>query len=151
MSRTAYLDCVGGIAGDMLLAALLDAGAEPARLRAVPDLLDIGPVEIRVTRVERHGIGALHVEVVEPEAPPPRTWRAMRDALERAELPERARGRALRTLARLAEAEAAVHGTPVDDVHFHEIGGVDTLVDVGGAALHHEDLAVDEILRSPLP
>jgi uncharacterized protein (TIGR00299 family) protein len=151
MSRVAYFDCVGGIAGDMLLAALLDAGADEARLRSVPELLGIGPVEIRVMRVSRHGIGALHVDVVEPSAPPTRTWRAMRETIEQAALPPGARERALRTLARLAEAEAAVHGAPVEDVHFHEIGAVDTLVDVCGAALLLGDLGVLEVACSPLP
>lgn len=151
MSRLLYLDCVGGIAGDMLLAALLDAGAGEETLRAVPGRLGLGPVEIRVGRVERHGVGALHVEVVPPPSPPPRTWRAMRELVEAAELPPRARARALGAFRRLAEAEAKIHGSDVDHVHFHELGGVDTLVDVCGAALLLEELGVERVLCSPLP
>ncbi len=151
MTRLAYLDCVGGIAGDMLLAALLDAGGREETLREVPGRLGLGPVEIRVERVERHGVGALHVAVVPPPSPPPRTWRAMRELVEAAELPPRARTRALGAFRRLAEAEAKIHGTDVDDVHFHELGGVDTLVDVCGAALLLEELGVERVICSPLP
>jgi uncharacterized protein (TIGR00299 family) protein len=151
VSRIAHLDCVGGIAGDMLLAALLDAGASQDRLDAVPGYLGIGAVEIRVTRVERHGIAALHVDVVPPADPPPRTWRRMRELVEAADLPAPAAARARAVLGRLAEAEAAVHGAPVDDVHFHELGGVDTLVDVCGAAVLLDDLGVERVTCSPLP
>ena len=151
MSRLLYLDCVGGIAGDMLLAALLDAGAREETLRGVPGRLGLGPVEIRVGRVERHGVGALHVEVVPPPSPPPRTWRAMRELVEAAELPPRARARALGAFRRLAEAEAKIHGSDVDHVHFHELGGVDTLVDVCGAALLLDELGVERVICSPLP
>jgi uncharacterized protein (TIGR00299 family) protein len=151
MTRLAYLDCIGGIAGDMLLAALLDAGAPREPLLALPERLGIGPVEIRVVRVTRQGVRALHVDVVPPPEPPPRTWRRLRELIEAAGLAERPRSRALGTLDRLATAEAAVHGTPVEDVHFHELGGVDTLVDVCGAAVLLEELAVDAVACSPLP
>lgn len=148
---TLYLDCIGGLAGDMLLAALLDAGAPGDDLAGVPERLALGPVEIRVTRTSRHGIAATHVDVVAVSEQPHRTWRAMRERIEAADLPGRARERALATLAALARAEAHVHGVPVDDVHFHEIGGVDTLVDVCGAALLLEVLGIDQVVCSPLP
>jgi uncharacterized protein (TIGR00299 family) protein len=151
VTRALYLDCVGGIAGDMLLAALLDAGAPEERLRDVPESLGIGPVEIRVTRVERHGIGAIHVDVVRPPDPPPRTWRRMRALIAEAALSETARARSLDVLGRLAEAEAEIHGAPVEDVHFHELGGVDALVDICGAAVLLEELGVERVFSSPVP
>ncbi len=151
MSRLLYLDCIGGLAGDMLLAALLDAGAPHEALERVPALLEIGPVEIRVSRVLRHGIAAAKVEVVPPPQPPHRTWRELRERIEQAALPPCAKERALATLAALAAAEAQVHGSPVEDVQFHELGGVDTLVDVCGAALLVEALEIDRIACSPLP
>ena len=96
-------------------------------------------------------MGALHVTVVEPSDPPPRTWRTMRAIIEQAVLPKRALARSLEAFRRLAEAEARVHGEAIDDVHFHELGGVDTLVDICGTMLLFEDLAVERVFASPLP
>jgi uncharacterized protein (TIGR00299 family) protein len=151
LSRVAYLDCIGGIAGDMVLAALLDAGAPVEALSSVPGRLGIGAVGIEVSRVTRHGIAATYVKVVPPEQPPQRTWLELREVIERGDLPERARARALAALAALADAEARVHGVPVEDVHFHEIGGVDTLVDVCGAGLLLDELDVYDVACSALP
>ena len=74
----AYLDCVGGLAGDMLLAALVDAGAPEAALHEVPVRLGLEGVEVRLERVERHGIGALHVDVVAERSSEERSWSSMR-------------------------------------------------------------------------
>lgn len=147
----AYLDCVGGLAGNMLLAALLDAGAPEQELRAVPELLRIGAVELRLERVERHGIGALHVEVVAEGHQHERTWRSIREQLAAADLDGTVRERATAVFARLAEAEGEIHGVPPDEVHFHELGAVDTLIDVVGAVVLLERLGVSEIVCSPLP
>ena len=151
MTRVAYLDCVGGLAGDMLLAALLHAGAEESTLRTVPEALGLARVEVDVTRVERHGIGALHVEVRSEIEAQHRGWRAIRELLERAALDEGVRARSLAVFARLAEAEARVHGVEPDEVHFHELGAVDTLVDVCGAVALLAELGVEELHCSPLP
>ena len=151
MRRVAYLDCVGGLAGDMLLAALLDTGADLERLRGVPSALGIRGVEITAERVERQGIGALHVRIDAPGDHAHRDYRAIRDLVEGADLPERERSRALETFARLAEAEGRIHGVPADDVHFHELGSLDTLVDVCGAFALLDDLDVGRVACSPLP
>jgi uncharacterized protein (TIGR00299 family) protein len=135
----------------MLLAALLHAGADEAVLQAIPARLGLGPVGIAVERTARHGIAALSVRVDPPPDPPPRTWRAMRQLIAGAGLPERPEARALAVFDRLARAEAAVHGVPIDEVHFHELGGVDTLVDVCGAAVLLEDLGIDRVHCSALP
>lgn len=147
----AYLDCIGGIAGDMLLAALLDAGAPAERLHEVPPALGLDGVSIEVARVERHGVGALHVDARGPDDHGRRSYRAIRDLVAGATLPDRARTRALETFRRLAEAEARVHGVAPDDVHFHELGGVDTLVDVCGTMVLLDALGVDRVACSPLP
>jgi hypothetical protein len=147
----AYLDCVGGLAGDMLLAALLDAGADVEVLREIPDRLGVTGVQISVERVERHAIGALHVRVEAPDDHAHRDYRAIRRIVEEADLPERVRSRALDAFARLTEVEGRIHGVPADDVHFHELGGIDTLVDVCGAFTLLDDLAVSRVACSPLP
>lgn len=151
MSRVAYLDCVGGLAGDMLLAALLDAGADIERLRAVPGALGIEGVEISVERVERQGIGALHLRIEAPHDHAHRDYREIRRIVEGADLPESAGARSLDAFARLADAEGRIHGVPPDDVHFHELGSLDTLVDVCGAFVLLDELGVERVTSSPLP
>lgn len=153
--KIAYLDCVGGLAGDMLLAALLDAGAPEEELRELPGRLGLDGVELRLERVERHGIGALHLDVFDrgesAESGPPRSWVSIRDQLGGAELDESVRSRALSVLGRLAEAEGGIHGVSPEEVHFHELGAVDTLVDVVGAVTLLESLGVERLVCSPLP
>jgi uncharacterized protein (TIGR00299 family) protein len=150
VSRLAYLDCIGGLAGDMVLAALLDAGADVERLRAVPGALGLEGVEIEVERVERHRIGALRVEV-SSEDESHRDYREIRQIVEGADLPEPVRLRALDAFSRLAEAEGRIHGVPVEDVHFHELGSADTLVDICGAFALLDELGIERVVCSPLP
>ncbi|HEY2218429.1 MAG TPA: nickel pincer cofactor biosynthesis protein LarC [Gaiellaceae bacterium] len=147
----AYLDCVGGLAGDMLLAALLDAGAPEEALREVPARLGLDGVGIELERVERHGVAALHVDVVAGRPVGERNLRSLREQVTAAGISESVRERSLRVLQRLAQAEAEVHGVPVDEVHFHELGAVDTLVDVVGAVTLVEELRVERLVCSPLP
>jgi uncharacterized protein (TIGR00299 family) protein len=141
------LDPVGGVAGDMMLAALLHLGAPRSALdEGLGALAEAsGAVDLRGTRVEAepvlvNGVRALHVEVrVPPEVrgrePHHRPWRTIRELIDRARLPERARQLALSAFARLAEAESRVHAVAVDQVEFHEVGAVDSIVDIVGSAL----------------
>ena len=147
----AYLDCVGGLAGDMLIAALVDAGAPEAVLRELPVRLGLDGVEVKLERVERHGIGALHVDVVAERSGEERSWSSMRAQLASADLDERVRERSLAVLQRLVEAEGAIHGVPAGDVHFHELGAADTLVDVVGVVTLLGELGVERLVCSPLP
>jgi len=149
--RVAYLDCVGGLAGDMLLAGLLDAGADLERLRSVPHALGIAGIEITAERVERQGIGALYLRIDAHDDHAHRDYRAIRKLVEEADLPTRARSRSLEAFARLAEVEGRIHGVPADDVHFHELGSLDTFVDVCGVFVLLDDLEVGRVACSPLP
>ena len=151
MSRVAYLDCVGGLAGDMLLAGLLDAGADLDRLRDVPAALGLAGVEISVEHVERHGVGALHLRIEAPDDVSDRDYREIRLIVEAADIPEQARSRSLEAFARLAEAEGRIHGVPSGEVHFHELGSLDTLVDVCGALILFDELGIERVACSPLP
>jgi len=151
VTRVAYLDCVAGLAGDMLLAALLDAGAELETLRDVLRALGIEGVDIEVERVERQGIGALHLRVDAPDDHDHRRYADIRELVASAELPERARARSLDAFQLLAEVEGGIHGVPPDEVHFHELGSLDTLVDVCGAFVLLEELGVERVVSSPLP
>jgi uncharacterized protein (TIGR00299 family) protein len=151
MTRLLYVDAIAGVAGDMLLAALLDAGASLERIRAGLAGLGVEGLELDVERAERHGIGAARVRVGAPREHVHRDWAAVRELIDRAALPARAGARAHATFARLAEAEGRIHGVPPDRVHFHEVGAIDALVDVCGVALALEDLGVDRVACSPLP
>jgi uncharacterized protein (TIGR00299 family) protein len=147
----AYIDCIGGLAGDMLNAALLSAGAPESTLTTVPARLGLTGVELRINRVQRHGIEALHLDVCANEEQHDRRWRSIRAQLAAAELDEHVRQRALAVFARLAEVEGNVHGVPAEEVHFHELGAVDTLVEVVGAVALLEQLRVERVVCSALP
>ncbi len=146
----AFFDCFAGVAGDMVLGALLDAGASADALRGGLAGLEVGPFELEIAAAERGGIGATRVTVHASPGGTGRTWADLRGMLAAAALPERVRSRALATFARLAEAEGRVHRVPPEQVHFHEVGAVDAVVDVVGAALLLDDLAVEEVWASPV-
>ncbi len=145
----AYLDCSSGISGDKLLGALLDAGGAEAAVREGLRTLGLDEVMHTVPRVS-HGVRGTGVEVRDDDGMQLRTWGAIRGALEGAPLPSRVRERSLATLRALAEAEARVHGVAVDEVHFHEIGAADTLVDVVGTVLALEALRIERLHASPV-
>jgi len=151
--RLLYLDPVGGLAGDMLVAALLDLGAPLEALRAGLDGLGFGPIPVHSERCRRGPFSALRfvVESSEDEHGEARCFADIRARLERANLSPRARARALAVFGRLAEAEGRVHGLPPDEVHFHEVGAVDSIADIVGACLLLEALDVVRLRCGPLP
>jgi uncharacterized protein (TIGR00299 family) protein len=151
MTRLAYLDCIAGIAGDMLLAGLIGAGASRERLSDVPDLLGLTGVEIEIARVERHGIGALRVVVHADDDVHDRPYAEIRELIGAAPLPVGVRERSLEAFRRLAEVEGTIHGVPTEDVRFHEVGAVDALVDVCGAMMLLDELGIERVSCSPLP
>ncbi|MEW6221276.1 MAG: nickel pincer cofactor biosynthesis protein LarC [Thermodesulfobacteriota bacterium] len=148
---TLYCDCFSGVSGDMFVAAALDLGLTEARLRSVLALLPVSGYEMAVERVQVGGIAAtrFRVELTAPQ--PERSWPVIREILSAASLPAGVQRRALAVFAALAQAEAAVHGQDPEAIHFHELGGVDALVDVVAASLALEELGVTELLASPLP
>jgi len=148
--RILFLDAFSGIAGDMLVAALLDLGVPERVVRDAVAALDLEEAGITVGSRTRSGIVGRSFEVRVAGDPPQRTHRDIRALLWEADLPEGARDRALAAFERLAEAEAAVHGTAVSDVHFHEVGAVDSIVDVVAACAALDHLGA-EVVCSPLP
>ena len=157
------LEPVGGIAGDMMLAALLHLGAPRGALdeglaafAAASGAVDLRGTRVLAEPVEVNGVRALHVEVcVPPEVrdrePHHRPFRAIRELIGRARLPERAKDLALSAFTRLAEAEGRVHGVVPEEVEFHEVGAVDSIVDVVGSALLVAALAPGRIVCLPPP
>ena len=150
MTTIAWWHCFAGIAGDMALASLVDAGAD---LEAVSDVLRGLPLQgWRVTAepVLRGGVAATHIEVEAAETGVVRTHAHIAGLLTEARLPERVRQRALATFAALADVEGRLHRRPPAQVHFHELGGVDAIVDIVGTCSALELLGVDEVHSSPV-
>jgi len=147
----AHFDCVSGIAGDMTLAALVSAGWPEAELGRVPARLGLAGVRIEVSRVRRGPFAAVHVGVRAANRQPHRHLHHIEAILAKADLPAPVRERAGAVFRRLAEAEAEVHGSTLEKVHFHEVGAVDAIVDIAGALLGLDALGVRSVSASELP
>src|SRR5439155_256217 len=141
----------GVVAGDMLLAALLDAGAPHDVLHDSVRGLGLGDVKVEVSRTERHGIAATHVDVIEEAGPAERRAEALIDAVARADLAPRVAATALDALDRLIRAESTIHGVSRDDLVVHDVGGSDTLIDIVGAFALFDALGVERVACAPLP
>lgn len=168
--RVAWFHCFAGTAGDMTLAALVHAGADPAEVAAIVAGLGVDGYALAFERTSRCGIAATQAHVVvhedhgghgdraskktpahdAHESTPHRRYRDIVALLAGADLPERVRTRAQRTFALLADVEAAMHGVDVGDVEFHEVGSLDAIVDVVGACAALEVLSIDRIVSSAI-
>lgn len=154
----AYLDLAGGLAGDIFIAACLDATAHldnglsaadlTARLKALP----LGDWELVEERPVIHGLAGRRISFRTHGHSPHRTWADIRDdIIGPADLPQRAKSLALAAFEALARAEASVHNRPVDEVHFHEVGADDSILDLVGGALCLSMLGVERLTASPVP
>jgi hypothetical protein len=149
--RIALIDPFAGIAGDMLVGALLDAGAPLAAVRRGLRGLPLDRFSVSASEVERCGVRARKYHVRFAGSHHHRGLPEILRILRRGKLPERALDRAERAFRLLAAAEARVHGIPVSRVHFHEVGAVDAICDVAGAAIALEELSIDRLFCRPLP
>jgi len=150
MAKIAYLDCSSGISGDMLLAALLDAGLERDLLFNELRKLPLAGYEFRCARVLRGSLTGTQVEIDVPQPQPERHLGEIRQLLEGSALTEAVRTQALKMFERLAEVEGKLHGKPAAEIHFHEVGAVDAILDIVGACVGLELLEIDELSCSPL-
>jgi len=148
--RSAYFDCFSGISGDMVLGALVDAGADLRAIEAELRKLGLEGWNISAEKVQRRGIFATHVKVETTEGHHHRGLSIILKRIENAHLGPRAAARATKIFTRLAEAEAHVHQMPVEQVHFHEVGAVDSIVDIVGTAIGFEMLGIDEFACSAM-
>src|SRR5258706_5003477 len=147
----AYFDCFAGISGDMTLGALIDAGADRTILDATVEALRLGDeVTVEVRHEERGHAGGTRV-VVHARDRAARTVPALRDAIATAEMPAGVKRPAVAAIERLGGAESRLHGLPEADLHLHELGGADTLVDLVGAFWLLHNLNVGQVFPSVLP
>lgn len=144
-STVAWFHCFSGIAGDMALASLVDAGADIDEVRTLCERLPVGGWTIETEAVMRAGIGGTKVHVHAEPSTVVRTAAHIAAMVEEARLPDRVRRRALATFAALAEAEGHLHRRPPESVHFHEVGGIDAIIDVVGTCAALEVLGIDEV------
>lgn len=150
MTRTAWFHAFSGIAGDMALGACLDAGADLDEVRALLDRIPVGGWTLEAEPVLRGGIAATHAVVHADEGKVVRTAEHITALVEEARLPERVRDRSLAVFHLLAEVEGRLHRRPPSQVHFHEVGGIDAIVDVVGTCAALEVLGIDRLLAGPV-
>jgi uncharacterized protein (TIGR00299 family) protein len=149
--RHAWIDASAGVAGDMLLGALVDAGADLTVVQQAVDAVIADSVRLTSTPVTRAGQHASRISVgVITQDVPVREWRAINDLIATADLAAPIRERAMATFGRLAEAEGRVHNLPAADVHFHEVGALDSIADIVGVAAALHSLEIDSISASAI-
>ncbi len=150
--RIAYFDCFSGAAGDMIVAALLDAGVNFDGLSEAIGGLGLPGCCISAKKIKKQGFAATYFLVTMQEAPQPhRHLKHVVEIINAANIASQVRDRSIQIFTRLAEAEAKVHGTTIEKVHFHEVGAVDAIIDVVGACIALEMLKVEKVVCSPIP
>lgn len=148
--KVAHFDCFSGISGDMTLAALIDAGVDASAITGGIASLGL-PIEVEIERVRKGGFAATYVHVQAPQEDTHRFLPDVEEILGRGTLTPRQRELALAIFRRLAEAEAAVHGMPIDKVHFHEVGALDSIADIAGAAIGLDLLGAERFTSRAVP
>jgi uncharacterized protein (TIGR00299 family) protein len=149
--RIAYLDCASGISGDMTLAALVDAGADLGTIHAGIDSLGLPSCRLVASEVKKRGFRALAIAVEHEPEHKHRHLHHIKAMIDGSALSARQKDLALRIFQRLAEAEAKVHGTTIEKVHFHEVGAVDSIADIVGSAIGFDLLGIERVVCSPVP
>jgi uncharacterized protein (TIGR00299 family) protein len=148
--RALVFDPVHGVAGDMTLAALLDLGLPESWLRAFVDSLALGAIGVHIESVRRCGIQSMYVRFDLPEEKQHRHLRHLLEIVDGSGAPDRAKQRAADAFTRIAQAEAGVHGTTIEKVHFHEVGALDAIIDVLGTMAAVEELGYETFFTRPV-
>jgi uncharacterized protein (TIGR00299 family) protein len=150
--KFAYLDCSSGISGDMTLAALIDAGVDAAAIQHGIASLGLDGVQLKVSETIRCGFRATYIKV---EHPPQHVHRNLQDILgiidRGSALSAKQKARARDLFTAIGRAEARVHGLNIDQIHFHEVGAIDSIVDIVGAAIGWDLLGAESVMSSPVP
>lgn len=147
----AYFDCFSGIAGDMILGALLDLGLDEAMLKKELKKLPLAGYDMRVKKVESNHITSTDVTIVVTKDQHHRSLSDINDILDRSSLDPRVKKLSQNIFYSLGKAEARIHNVDIEEVHFHEVGAVDSIVDIVGSVIGITLLGIDTIICSPLP
>ena len=148
--KTLYFDCFAGASGDMILGAMIAAGVDPGYLREQLSLLRVSGFSIDFETVNRSGLSATHAVVETAHEHSHRSLADIKEIIRGSDLSSAVKERAVQIFTRLAEAEARVHNEPIDHIHFHEVGALDAIVDVVGAAICFDALQIERFVCSPL-
>ncbi len=148
--KVAYLECFSGISGDMLLGALVDAGVDPETLRREIAKLGLDGVALGFEKCSRAGIGGTNLTVEVAHDHSHRSLSRIEEIIGGSTLPNQVKERSIRIFRRLGEVEAAIHQIPIEKVHFHEVGALDSIVDIVGACIGFDELGIEKIHCSPL-
>ena len=148
--KICYLDCFSGVSGDMLLGALADAGADADELREGIGRLGLAGLELHFEKCKRSGIGGTNFTVQVEHDHHHRSLSRIEEIIAGSELSELVKERSIRIFRRLGEVEAAIHQIPVEKVHFHEVGALDSITDIVGSCIAFDLLGVEKVYCSPL-
>ncbi|MGI9471642.1 MAG: nickel pincer cofactor biosynthesis protein LarC [Rubripirellula sp.] len=152
MGRIAYFDCISGISGDMTLGALVDLGADVAAIESAVRSMGLPELSIRSETVKKRGFRAIQVHIEHPPEHAHRHLHHITEMIDRAtEVPPEAKQTAHKIFHCVAEAEAKVHGSTLEKVHFHEVGAIDSIADIVGASVALQQLEIDSIVASAVP
>ncbi len=143
--RIAYFDCYSGISGDMTLGAFIDAGLEKELLLSLPQKLNLPQVRLEIKKVVKEGLSATKVDVIIPQEKEHRHLKQIETIIEQGDIPSKAKELAIKIFNRLAEAEAKVHNVAKEEIHFHEVGALDAIVDITGAALAFTEMGIEKV------
>ncbi len=148
--KTAYFDCISGISGDMILSAFIDMGLDVNHLTNELKKLDIGSFSFNTRKIKRNGISATQLEVITNEEKHHRNYNSIADLIDSSSLNEKIKDCSKKIFYRLAEAESKIHDMPIEKVHFHEVGAVDSIIDIIGAAVSIDYFGIEKIYSSPV-
>jgi len=148
--ETAYFDCISGISGDMVLAAFIDMGMDVDYLNCELKKLDIGDFSLDLRKIKRSDISATQLKVKSAESKHNRNYAIIEEIINGCSLSENIKEVSKRIFYRLAEAESKVHNKPIDGVHFHEVGAVDSIIDIVGSIICIDYFGIKKIFSSPV-
>jgi len=150
-SQIAYADCFSGISGDMFLGALIDAGLPLDTLHKELETLNLEKFTLRCVKQQNNGISSTRITINSENSRENRTWKDIRSIIKKSALKKTIKKESLKVFTCLAEAEAKIHDCQVDDVHFHEIGGLDSIIDIVGTVIGLDYFRITHLVTSPLP